>query len=108
MTTFGSHFSMKLAISCSMEKKALFLEGDNIISTKEEQEANEFSARVLIPRQYQQRYQNLPGSSLEVIKFARQVGVSPGIVVGQLQHIGRLQRTELNLSKGDSVGVTNF
>jgi Zn-dependent peptidase ImmA (M78 family) len=80
-------------------KKAVFLEGENIVSTKEEQEANDFSARFLVPRQYQAELLRLPVNSLEVIKFGRRIGISPGIVVGQLQHLGRLRQNELNALK---------
>ncbi len=80
-------------------KKAMFLEGENMMSTKDEREANDFSARFLVPRQYQGELLQLPINALAVIKFARRVGISPGIVVGQLQHTGRLQKNELNTLK---------
>jgi len=80
-------------------KKALFLEGANIASTKEEKEANEFAARVLIPPEFQAALLHLRVNSLEVIKFARRVGVSPGIVVGQLQHLGQFEPNQLNSLK---------
>lgn len=80
-------------------KKTLFLEGANMESTKEEKEANEFAASVLIPPEFQAALLNLPVNSFEVIKFARRVGVSPGIVVGQLQHFGRFNVNQLNSLK---------
>jgi len=80
-------------------KKALFLEGANMASTKEEKEANEFAARVLIPLEFQAALLNVRVDSLEVIKFARRVGISPGIVVGQLQHVGLIKPNQLNTLK---------
>ncbi len=77
-------------------KKALFLEGADMASNKEEEEANEFAAHVLVPPQFHRRLLNLPVDGLEVIKFARLVGVSPGIIVGQLQHLGRFKPRQLN------------
>lgn len=76
-------------------KKALFLEGMNL-TTKEEAEANTFAAEVLIPEAFKSELLSLRGHSMEIIKFARRVGVSAGIVVGQLQHLGRLKPHQLN------------
>lgn len=80
-------------------KKALFLEGANMPSTKEEEEANEFSARVLIPPEFQAALLDLRANGREVIRFARHVGVSPGVVVGQLQHLKRIKPNQLNSLK---------
>ncbi|MHB8482186.1 MAG: ImmA/IrrE family metallo-endopeptidase [Nitrospiria bacterium] len=80
-------------------KKSLFLEGDNITFTKKEKEANDFAAYMLIPPQFQANLSTLPINSLEIIKFSRRVGVAPGIVVGQLQHLGRLKLNQLNSLK---------
>lgn len=77
-------------------KDDLFLEGLEMCSTKEEQEANEFAARTLIPNEFQSELSNLPLDGREVIRFARKVGVSPGIIVGQLQHLGLINRNQLN------------
>lgn len=74
----------------------LFLEGDHQVSTHEEQEANQFAAEVLIPPEFNRAFRQLTADHREIIRFARRVGVSPGIVVGQLQHIGRLRRNQLN------------
>lgn len=77
-------------------KKVLFLEGPDLLSTKEEEEANEFAARLLIPLEFQARLQDLSANGIAVMRFAKLVGVSPGIVVGQLQHRGRIRRNQLN------------
>lgn len=78
------------------EKNGLFLEGMGLCSTKEEQEANEFAANTLIPEHFQTELTNLRLDGREVIRFARRVGVSPGIVVGQLQHLGLITPRQLN------------
>jgi plasmid maintenance system antidote protein VapI len=77
-------------------KNALFLEGADIISTREESEANDFAAGILIPAEFRADLLNLHADRREVIKFARRVKVSPGIVVGQLQHLGLIPRNQLN------------
>ncbi len=77
-------------------KKVIFLEGPNMLSTKEEDAANEFAARILVPSELQSGLLSLDANGLEVVRFARRVGVSPGIVVGQLQHLRRIRRDQLN------------
>lgn len=80
-------------------KNALFLEGANMATTEQEEEADSLAASTLIPTEYRSALLTLPRDGREVIKFARAVGVSPGIVVGQLQHMGHLQRNQLNALK---------
>jgi plasmid maintenance system antidote protein VapI len=77
-------------------KNSIFLEGEGRLSTAEEEEANEFAANSLIPVEYQDELLNLPVNGVAIMRFARRVGVSPGIVVGQLQHRGILRRNQLN------------
>lgn len=73
--------------------RAIFLDdaaaGDTVDSP-EEQEANRFAADTLIPRAQQARLSGLPLVAVEVEAFAAEIGVHPGIVVGQLQHRGLL------------------
>lgn len=77
-------------------KDGLFLEEMGLCTNKEEHEANEFAASLLIPERYHTELENLPLDGREVIRFARKVGVSPGIVVGQLQHRGLITPRQLN------------
>lgn len=76
-------------------ENGLFLEGVGG-STASEREANEFAARVLIPSEFQSELFQLRVNIYEVSRFARRLGVSPGIVVGQLQHLGRIKHNQLN------------
>jgi plasmid maintenance system antidote protein VapI len=80
-------------------KDALFLEGAEMAPTKEEEEANRFAARVLIPSEFQAALLSLGLDAHEIMRFARLVGVSPGIVVGQLQHLDRIKHHQLNSLK---------
>lgn len=64
-----------------------------------EVEANAFAAAVLIPDNQADRLTELPATYKDVIRFAMNVGISPGIVVGQLQHRGLVQRNWLNRVK---------
>ena len=77
-----------------------FLEGLHETSTtKEEQEANDFAARTLIPHELRSELLNVPLRARNLIRFARRLGVSPGIVVGQLQFHGRIKHTQQNRLK---------
>jgi HTH-type transcriptional regulator/antitoxin HigA len=49
-----------------------------------EEEANEFAARVLIPSAYDEQLSRLK-TVVDVIDFAEEIGIAPGVVVGQLQ-----------------------
>jgi len=76
--------------------KGFFLEGVETPATKQEEEANEFAGRTLVPSEFRPAMLDLPAHGREVIRFARRLGVSPGIIVGQLQHYGRIKRNQLN------------
>jgi len=73
--------------------RAIFLDdaaaGDTV-DMPEEQEANRFAADTLIPRAHQARLPILPLVAAEIEAFAAEIGVHPGIVVGQMQHRGLL------------------
>lgn len=78
-------------------KSALFIEDGSEVTAAEEKEANEFASRVLIPDQ--EALLNVRLGYKDIIKFAWEIGIAPGIVVGQLQHLGRLDRSRLNRLK---------
>ena len=80
-------------------KDALFLEGSATELSPEEREANDFAAQILIPPEFQERLLALEPNAREVIRFARIVGIAPGIVVGQLQYLGRIRPNQLNSLK---------
>jgi HTH-type transcriptional regulator/antitoxin HigA len=77
-------------------QRGLFLEGIDAPATKEEGEANQFAEAALIPEQFQSQLRKLPVNGRKVMRFAREIGVSPGIVVGQLQHSNALTKRQLN------------
>lgn len=80
-------------------EKCWLLEGVEALSISEEQEANEFAARTLIPSEFQAELSHLPLNWRAVTRFAVRTGVSPGIVVGQLQHLGIIGYDQLNSLK---------
>ncbi len=83
-------------------KRLTFIEGGEAGSSKEteEDEANRFAAEYLIPpqdlRQLAQLSQARRLSEEQIRSCAARIGVAPGIVVGQLQHLGWLPFSHLN------------
>jgi HTH-type transcriptional regulator/antitoxin HigA len=80
-------------------KEATFVDGEVINETEQEIQANRFSAGLLIPHERHDELFALPGRSRDVIRFAVSVGVSPGIVVGQMQHHRVIGPHQLNFLK---------
>lgn len=77
-------------------REGFFLEGMGSPATPQEQEANAFAEHTLIPPEWRDNMLALRTDSREVMRFARKLGIAPGIVVGQLQHYGRVKRNHLN------------
>lgn len=78
---------------------ALFLEDNSQVTSVEEEEANEFAARTLVPQKHLGALSRLRLERREIIGFARLVGVAPGIIVGQLQHTKRIPPSRFNTMK---------
>lgn len=76
-------------------KALLFLEGSDHSKTIEESEANDFAACILVPPEFRNEMLSLPLQVKPIIRFAQRIGISPGIVAGQLQHFGRLKHYQL-------------
>ena len=77
-------------------KDLVFLEDGDSISAEQEREANEYAAELLIPKSERSNLEQLSCNSTEVIRFAHKLGISPGIVVGQMQHRGIISPRYLN------------
>ncbi|WP_347332587.1 HigA family addiction module antitoxin [Marinimicrobium locisalis] len=68
-------------------KKELFLEGANGLDQEKEHEANQFAESELIPKAAFKEFTRKGNfNKASITAFAREVGISPGVVVGQLQH----------------------
>lgn len=78
--------------------KTLFLEGFGVSSTQED-DANEFSAHVLVPPEFRASVLRVRLETRALIRLAHRIGVSPGVIVGQLQHLRRLKPSEMNSLK---------
>jgi Zn-dependent peptidase ImmA (M78 family)/plasmid maintenance system antidote protein VapI len=75
--------------------KTLFIEEANYNSIEEE-EANNFSQDILIPKELQSRLKKMPANQIEIKKLSKDADISLGIIVGQLQHLNRLDMRFLN------------
>lgn len=65
----------------------------------EEEAANSFAAQLLLPTELLDKVPQGRITYREAIRLAHAAGVSPGIVVGQLQFSGRVERHQLNKAK---------
>jgi HTH-type transcriptional regulator / antitoxin HigA len=81
------------------DARDLFVEGIESAPPEKEQEANNFAFEVLIPSEFQQEFYRLPAKPFELARFARRIGVSTGIVVGQMQHHGKIKPKHFNRLK---------
>lgn len=77
----------------------LVVEGETDDDDPLEVEANNFAEDVLIPPPWRQLLDTLKPNRNDIIRFSVRAGVSPGIVVGQLQHRGRISHGFLNYLK---------
>jgi HTH-type transcriptional regulator/antitoxin HigA len=80
-------------------KKDFFVDGIGDNTDIEEAQADEFAERVLVPDSFREELRKLRGEAKQVIRFAQKVGVSPGMIVGQMQHTGRIPHSHLNQLK---------
>lgn len=77
-------------------KKDVFIESDGDTDTKEV-EANRFAANFLIPpAEFKRISMSANISKKAIVSFAKEIGISPGVVVGRLQHEGILKCSYCN------------
>jgi len=76
-----------------------FVDIDAVATDGREREANDFAATTLVPAPRQAEMERLGARRIAVMRFAASVGISPGIVVGQMQHRKLLGPDSLNFLK---------
>jgi Zn-dependent peptidase ImmA (M78 family) len=64
-----------------------------------EVEANNFASQLLIPSSEEATLRALPHEYRSIMRFAKKMSISPGIVVGQLQYRGLVRHDKLNFLK---------
>ncbi len=77
----------------------LFLEIADSFVLDEEDEANIFAENIIIPNEYKQELMDIPLNQTAIFSFARKIRATPGIVVGQLQHFGKIPPNYFNKMK---------
>jgi Zn-dependent peptidase ImmA (M78 family)/plasmid maintenance system antidote protein VapI len=77
----------------------LFVEGQDYETTEEESEANRFASEVLLPDEFEAELQLLRRDFRAYARLAKRIGVSPGVLVGQMQKRGLLQHEQMNYLK---------
>lgn len=79
-------------------KREVFIE-DGSVETEKEKQADKFASDFLIPpdeyEQFEPSYKK-GFSNSDVISFAQKIGAAPGLVVGRLQHDGKIPQSHLN------------
>lgn len=78
---------------------SLILETLDDSDSQQEIEANEFAASTLLPSQFEMRLPEVANDTRAIMRLARDAGIAPGIVVGQLQHRGLLKQHYFNKLK---------
>jgi len=88
---FWFSFFHEVAHILKHPKRAVFLDDASSgaeVESREEKEANQFAAEVLIAPADRQRIGQIDISLAGVKAFAKEIDIHPGIVVGCLQHMG--------------------
>lgn len=89
-----------------------FIDGGAAAESEKEADADRFAASVLIPPARQDELMNLRPTTENVMRFSLSVGISRGVVVGQMQHRKLIGPNQLNRLKRrynweEIVGVLN-
>jgi HTH-type transcriptional regulator/antitoxin HigA len=72
----------------------------NINKDKEEREADAFAGNLLIPEIHRSEFLSLNSREWKkIVRFARKIGTSSGVVLGQLQHLNKIDHRYLNKLK---------
>jgi HTH-type transcriptional regulator/antitoxin HigA len=81
------------------EHDELFLEGIQRVQNRAETEADEFAKVKLFGVRGIAALTEIPLNKFSIARFARRTGVSPGLIVGQLQEMGRVPYKHFNYLK---------
>ncbi|MBB1485760.1 ImmA/IrrE family metallo-endopeptidase [Oceanospirillum sediminis] len=85
------------------ENNSILVDNENQPNANKEieKEANDFAFDTLIPKEYQAEFSKLnPQSSYRaILSFSKTLGISPGIVVGQMQHSNKCKKSHNNKLK---------
>lgn len=77
----------------------IFVEGQDYVSGEEEAEANQFSAETLIPTTHRDELNSMGRDFRKIMRFAKKLDVSPGVIVGQMQKKALIRHDQMNFLK---------
>jgi len=77
----------------------LFVEGQGYELTEEESEANRFAADTLVPAEFEDDLKTVARDFRAYARLAKRIGVSTGVLVGQMQNRGLLNHEQMNFLK---------
>ncbi len=77
------------------ENGGTFVDLEDTADAGRETEANAFAADLLVPPARRGEMMSLGADANAIIRFAVQIGVSPGVVVGQMQNAGALSPRQM-------------
>jgi len=80
-------------------RDGIFLEGIETANEKMEVEANEFACLHLLTEVGLRQLHSVPLNHFAIARLAKRLDVSPGVVVGQLQEMGRVPYHHFNYLK---------
>lgn len=76
-----------------------FVDDDETTEDQYELEANQFASACIVPKNRLSEFQSLSADRDSVIRFSVSVGISPGLIVGQMQHHRMIEYNRLNSLK---------
>jgi addiction module HigA family antidote len=83
-----------------LHKKKIFIDENGSDGRTEEKEADDYAGAILIPKAAFKKFISRKSfHEKDIRRFAEQIGIHPGIVVGRLQHEGLLDFSFLNALK---------
>ncbi|NMZ58615.1 ImmA/IrrE family metallo-endopeptidase [Pseudomonas nitroreducens] len=78
---------------------SVFIEGEQFDHGRQEIEANEYASNLLVPEEYRNELFELDLSYKSILRFSKKIGISPGVVLGQLQYFNRAENNHFNKLK---------
>lgn len=80
--------------------RRILVEMESLTDPRHEREADTFAAKLLIPEEWTAKLRSIQfKDTKEVLRTAQDLGISPGIMIGQMQHLGLLSQNRLNKFK---------
>jgi len=73
-----------------------YVDGDQTQEDEFEREANVYARKCIIPDDRLDEFENLLGNRKAVLRFSTSLGVSTGLVVGQMQYLKKIEPSRLN------------